>query len=597
MQVSLVCGAPGAGLSKVAARLGAELKTDNSVEVIDLDELIVQQACSSNSGPFAGMKDGGLPELCEHTRGAVQHLWSETTHEFLSSSEADRVIVFLHLTYFSARTMEFYSPLDVSVFAGSETHVDRVVLLIDDVYDAWARLGDLYSPEQEFDAALLPSSKLHKLDGEQDHDVQALLKYEARLHSFSQLLRWRRAETVMADNAAKQFPSEGADDAGPRFANFTIFGVKQRFEDFKKLVLEEAPRTVYFSHQITAFRRMIHGSLSKGESPSWSAAVGEVGEFAARLCVDGVVPIMPTAIDELRWFSNETDRIEGVSTLSARWPLLASENELCYSRPEQFDSPEAMESILDVVEGVGDLTDVRLRAHAASTARTFEREVFDEIAFRDHMIVEGSDALLVYRPFADRNATTLTPSTGVNSEVAHLNRCRNGGEGWRRLAVVHVLDDLIPAEKHIRKWLRRYFFKHAEAFFVKKYGHESKPFVEDLLKGQKVEQQHLWRVQIDKVADQAVGRNALRTTLSDILSVGGGTTSGNPSATRSDVAVSVVSAVSDLSNEDYLNNLRKFLMDARNTDIADEICNPSWELVCKGVLGDSFEDVYNGLLD
>lgn len=563
MKVTIICGSPGAGMSKAALDIDGLLP--DSSRTVDLDEKLIEAAVLSSDKAFDGLdSSSGLPELCTRTRGPLHNLWRSVVSDVLretADNGYDHLALYCHLTYFNRDRLEFYSPFNLNPFLQSEAELCRVVLLIDDLYDSWARLPNLYDPKVELAGVALPSEKLHQLDPSDD-DLSALLGFEARLRSFTEILHWRRSETIQAESVSRQLD-----------VPLSIVGVKHRTADVAHLVSGAACDTVYISHQISSPRRDKHKAIESGEEVPWSDFVDEVGQFASTISDDDLIPIMPTAIDELRWFCISGERVHDLARLTPRWPLMGEIENLLYNQPEVFSSPDAYESVDEVIRKLSTVTPEVLTSAAAS-ARSFERTVFHEIAFRDHMIVENTTHLLAYRPFADLDESYLKWSSGVQSEILHHNECRDNGESHRRLLVIHTADDLVASKADIFRRVGGQLLQHAAAH--QDIRSNDLNVVKEYIREGRGRAQHLDRKALYWPDDpQKVVRQAFGSALSDVLSGSTGVLTG-AGGSRLDTAVVVVWEKSELVGLPVITQLRNFLKSGSGSE---EICTKSWNVM------------------
>ncbi len=122
--------------------------------------------------------------------------------------------------------------------------------------------------------------------------------------------------------------------------------------------------------------------------------------------------------------------------LTDRWPLLPNDvDSLVYCPPENSGAPDYAE-LLDEhnfkMQGARD--------EAAALFRAFEFGVYNDIAFRDHLLVSSTNGLILYRPVV----TTGKHSSGARAEVDHwLDRwVSEPARSKPRLVAMHTFEDI-----------------------------------------------------------------------------------------------------------------------------------------------------------
>lgn len=430
----LLCAPSGTNLSTIAARLAEALP---KAVVFDLEH---ELCLSYKSDPRLAVEPGDLPSMESVVRQPRLELlarWQQAckaaVRAFRGRSDGAAAVLTLHLSWYNSNTNEFFSPVDSSLLASMSPSFDRVVILIDDIYDMYQRLQgkfDLYDPAVQANAAALLAKlgvKKEKLDAEERHLLAAQLELEAVERACHHLLAWRRSEIIHAENLAHVLD-----------ADLTVLGTKHRFSALRDLVTSTDTPEVYLSHRITEVRRM---NQFTNDLPynlgTWSPVADEVNRLHSLFADQHQVLINPTAIDELR-FGSPISRTERSRYLAARWPLPPNQNELLCER-----SPGGHEHTL-----LFDHSDLGPdEPLPGSIVRSLGNRVFFEIAFRDHVIVEHTPGLLVYRPFFHRRDEDSKPdwSGGVTPEIIHWQDKTLAPEDHRplrRAAFVHTSDEI-----------------------------------------------------------------------------------------------------------------------------------------------------------
>lgn len=526
----LVCAPAGTGLSGIGKRLEdiwkcppddngnpPEDKGDPPGVVFDLESHFCE---SLKDHPLLPKKDGDKPGDVEPRaletpdmkkvlylpRRILLDEWDTSCRRILNTSVGSAMlrVIFLHLTWYHSDTSEFFSPLNTRPFLRNDVgapngDVRQVILLIDDIYDMFIRLqkaGDLYSKGNiQRDADLLKKlRKFRPLDkardqpddeGEEDQPRKQISEeYQKRIYegrrrleskelALMQLISWRRAEMLQAENLARTLGAE-----------FTLLGTKHSWESFQYLVEGSTTHKAYLSHRISEVRRK---NKANNELPSrlgaWEKVVHEVNDLHGRFRKHRQLLINPTAIDELRFDDLEPLRSgstdpefvvdEGKSAkqpipmlsqgqsplLARRWPLL-KDTTLVWSPPggsqadtfplEDLTPEDASVQHTLLLKGGLDLHD----QVSTAVARSLSAQFYFDIAARDHMIVEHTPGLCVYRPFFSTSHSgdgdSADWSKGVELEIDHWRR-KVPGTVKPRMAVVHTRLELVAR----LQWIKR----------------------------------------------------------------------------------------------------------------------------------------------
>lgn len=410
----LLCAAPGTGLSHIADSLrpkpddGVEGNnnteySDGTTEVWDLERYICEAfRDSDNEGrPLPIPK---MSSIVMKDRGQLYRQWEssfQTVLDEIAGSHAATRVICMHLTWYNSEWKEFYSPIDVRSITAENCHIDHVIILIDDIYDMFSRLNqdmNLYD-ERSLTSMMNEIRKLSPTDATKTYSDPEL-RIQAVESALGDLLAWRRAEMIQAENIARSLKCD-----------LTILATKHSEDSLSALVRNvEAPR-IYLSHRISELRRAHMQRRAEGsEAAGWSPPAGEVNALHHALAERSRVLINPTAIDELR-FENDPSTGRRNPRLTPRWPL--PEQTLLWKPVSgSHEHPELLH--------VGVPEDDEIASHAA---RSLSIRISSDVWFRDHAIVEHTPNLCVYRPFyCERSLGERSVpdwSGGVGSELTH----------------------------------------------------------------------------------------------------------------------------------------------------------------------------------
>jgi hypothetical protein len=425
MEYWIVCAPGGSGLKGAVSRLVDGLRAQfGEIEHQDVEEVLCNSAKTKSELQSMGVSLSGAPDMYDVTynlqRDQVIEAWGEALAQALSNlqqSTAERKLLSCHLTLYGGRRREFYSPVDVSLFA-SEHRPTHLLLLMDDSLDMFARLRKaryLYTEARQI------QDYVRSVERDEDVEVGALesvrpkLVLEWRVGTLSSLLAWRHTEMIIAESLARQTK-----------AKYLAFGVKQSLSAAGRWLIDGNPTTAYLSHPISRPRRQWI------ESRTWPESVSQFNQLQTSLLAFGVVCVMPTAIDELRFRRGTQTPISKLEPeLNARWPV-------------PTDSVNYEDTLYMIEEGGPEHENLIAPESNEDfdpdpLLRSFEGQVKSEIAFRDHHLVANCPHLLVFRPlYVDGSF-----SGGVSAEIEHWNLHASLDKGSDRRAVfLHFTDDV-----------------------------------------------------------------------------------------------------------------------------------------------------------
>lgn len=276
------------------------------VQSVNLSDLIGQS--------YRLLMSRSMPDIFQAVNEAVSRGVSSLL------AESDVRILGCHLTLYDARSQIFHSPIRPDSLVTKEVEPDRVILLIDDIYDLLDHLssqGDIFDQETQSSwvlDSLRKAARVPSKAGERDRSLAAL---DSECTSLLRVLAWRRSEMIAAEALAASLN-----------VPLYLVGLKHPVEMAPLLFGEKAPAAVYVSHPITRHRRE---QIACGE---WSQDVRNLNRIPQGLAARSVLALMPTAIDELRFQPPEAEDIfvRRGGRLAARWPSMESNFSLINQR-------------------------------------------------------------------------------------------------------------------------------------------------------------------------------------------------------------------------------------------------------------------------
>jgi len=434
----LVVAIPGVGLDEAVVALGKRL--DAAVADIEKEmrkDPVTKSLLKGVDADFVPPFD--MQTIVDHIpRSEIAKLWKKAFDLCLQTlEESGKTIKILsgHLTYHSSKRSEFYSVANFpSLIPGSEARnrlkIQKIILLIDDTFDMYARLTKLYSPSQ-----VEPFMRRMSVDpktASKEMLTRATMAWKTR--NILHLLAWRSMEPIAAENLARLL---GAD--------FLVWPVKQMSSALEAWITSET-EGVYLSHPITDSR------TKRNATGTWPPFVEQVNELQASLAKHGITLIEPTGIDELRFSEAESASPElrhYTGQLDPRWPLIVDKSDTLYAYPKGMESVEHTDFFVPSYWDYLQCRIVPLDATALGTllkneihayCQVLVGEIEAHVASRDFLFVYHSRGLLVFRPYW-LSPPRPTFSSGVDAEVRLWEDIVQLG-AIRRIAFVHLKEDV-----------------------------------------------------------------------------------------------------------------------------------------------------------
>ena len=441
MPIVLLCAPSGTGLSRIASHL---THGDYPDATQDLESRLCKSYVGHHSHVEFGLQEDEVPSMWHIVRRprdelylAWKNCFGESVQRLTVTSTAPVKLLCMHISWYNPDTTEFFSPVSVDYIRQATVkqrcRVEHVIILIDDIYDMYHRLqgpNDIYRTE----AIEARKERLHDL-----HYPTAINLSKKRAHleavesALTHLISWRQHEILHTENIARELGAE-----------FTVLGIKHSKEAVSHLLRSADTPKTYLSHRISEVRRMNKKtSTLPGDLGKWSAVVDEVNRLHLSFARRRQLLINPTAIDELR-FGDSKGKDKQRPLLARRWKLVEPLEDLLWESPDQgHEHTELLRGDLELPD-----------ATATSVARSLSNRIYFDISFRDHVIVEHTPGLCVYRPFFRATNGARTPdgaadavgvdwSGGVRPEVMHWYRKTLFQSNRRRLiAFVHTRKEI-----------------------------------------------------------------------------------------------------------------------------------------------------------
>ncbi len=319
---------------------------------------------------------GGLQNLLASPESYLRLLWGRAATDMSARlSNGEDAFISLHGAFYHPYHKGFFPCVQVEQLRGLK--ISRVVTLIDDIWDIWARLSQ---PGQLFDSAGL----------EFKSGFYASMNSILNLMS---LLDWRLVEMFASEQIANQL-GLGHDHI--------LLPIKHNMEVAKELLFP-GREPAYISHPIAEPRRL----RREGKEKEADAIEWDVQSLAERLLTkSNFVPLSPTAIDEFRIAINETG--DYLPKLEKRWEYGDPRNLLF--QPTVGDGSQALDP-----QGWFSCEAPEVEVSSISTLlKALGEKIKAHINSRDHRLVAQSSAIVVWRPYFNG-----TLSGGVLKEVKY----------------------------------------------------------------------------------------------------------------------------------------------------------------------------------
>ena len=459
--VVLLCAPSGTGLTRISDWLNDDVR----IVVADLERAVceIHRNPAKQETPRMGrVTRDPRPVLYDSWRIACTRVFDEVVEKASTAKPPLPAVVSMHLTWYNPDTSEFFSPVDLIALSNSKCSIVHVVILIDDIFDMYKNLTgseDLYGDQFNKHHQRMLKNFAPQLSEE---DQQAQVTEIA----LNELLSWRRAEMIQAENMARTLR-----------ARLTVLGTKHHRQALKSIVSTPNLPRIYLSHRISEHRR--HNM----DGNEWLPVVYEVNTLHQHFVDQDQVLINPTAIDELR-YEKADNQGQRDPILGDRWPIPEFSHLMLCSLPLRDSEGRVDTDATKRRDAEVDYEHKRILTNNSETipvvsrsvARYLANRVSFEIGFRDHVIVENTPNLCVYRPFfcVDLNeaATKSKWSSGVRREIQHWDTSQRRvvrnlpqdipqvQQDKRRIAFIHTKTEIdgrmdwLFTESNIKKFVR-----------------------------------------------------------------------------------------------------------------------------------------------
>ncbi len=430
-------GTSGTRVRHALTTLASEFQTPSEIVSVE-DEILVAFAHHSNPVDAAARQQhlanlkrpGGFKQILDQAPSLVQELWLKAAGSACRRAQTHldtgkNVFLTFHAVYYADKFSDFYSPLDIRAFQKFPKPA-KFLTLIDDIGDVADRLRE--------DGQVFSNRKRA--------GVRSVID---AIRDLLTVLEWRSTELTISRLL-------GSLVGCPPF----VLAVKHPVKTAARIVQDDGV-PAYISHSISESRRKFKKTGKWGSFPSEvqrftdTLANGEVGGR-----VNKVIPIVPTAIDELRIRSVKVDRQDIlIPSLLDRWDLPAGT--LLVPSP---GNPPSLNWLDPCGHFKGKLTEPMTTETAREVMavdgllQALHTRIDNQINARDHMLVEQCAHFVVYRPYV-----AWRVSRGVEAEISHRERLANRGKPKGKTVFLHrrATDDRLRRLGTIVEGAKLYF--------------------------------------------------------------------------------------------------------------------------------------------
>ncbi|WP_189339387.1 hypothetical protein [Williamsia muralis] len=410
---TLICGTAGVQLSKTTVEIATYLANKNGSSEVSYSE-----GEKENQKNILSWVVGPRPEAIR--------IWNTNIADSVQSLDETKRFRFMscHLTLFQHNRNVMFAPALTESFKSERLVPNRIVVLIDDVYDVYKRLSESgenalwfeADAEKSMERRLLRSAGFEDGTREFSNEERLLNLGITRITGIQRLIAWRRSEMQFAENLAAQLG----------VAELYLIAVKHPMSVMEQLLNQnQPPVATYVSHPIARLKQQFEET--GGEE--WPDYVRRVTELPIRLLehAGSVVGISPTTIDESRFKPPEREHVHmRTGGMTKRWPVHTNNRRINDSN-----------AVTDDKYGYSDDIFSSNVAISSGYVRTLNAMLSDEVPFRDHYIIVHTPNLLLYQPREDG----LPISAGVGYEVDHFAELADHGSS-RKMVAVHDIADV-----------------------------------------------------------------------------------------------------------------------------------------------------------
>ncbi|MBU1318807.1 MAG: hypothetical protein KKH67_06365, partial [candidate division Zixibacteria bacterium] len=355
---------------------------------------------------------GGIQILLSWPKDYIRETWKKAFDQVRHDTDGINHVFFsMHSIYYQTQNREFFTAYASDAL--SEFAVDKVITLVDDIYDCHARL--------RVDNGVMSDSSRERVFPD-PHE-----RARARINDLFTILDWRSKEMIAAEQIASILHKK-----------HYVISVKHPLLVITSILEHDSIAVVYVSHPITQVRRLMKSKRSD-EANAIKSQIAELIKELINGKEDIVTAVFPTSVDELIIQKEEGSAI-CAPVLDERWPLMFECDKLMYVKPELLpQNPLDIEGTYYGADGSLKLDALDKDLYAVSTLinDVLRPTIANHIDSRDHYLVDQCDAICVFRPYFDGNY-----STGVSEEIEHrTTRFRCGIDNIPKPCIVYCPPD------------------------------------------------------------------------------------------------------------------------------------------------------------
>ena len=344
--------------------------------LVEFDDFLIPvhlEECPAAAADELLCGPAGLAYLLRLPKDYLRALWRSAVVRGLEEIQPtdECLLLSIHSVFHNNKSREFFSPVQIEYLreeVGKKGfEIQRVVVLIDDIYDVFRQLST--------------SEQLFQIDNASDAYKKAI----SAILNLHLALNWRSVEVFESSQLAQVLHC-GAP---------LILAVKQPLSVAHDMI--QGKPLAYVSHPITDVR----------DDQDFHKAVNDL---ATALAHSGLVaPLCPTAIDELRFVQQREDHTDVfLPTLDTRWPY-GTTSDILFCPPSD-PNMNPIDPDGGIAAGDGE------RFVISGLLEALKDAMSSQVNARDRELVEQASLIVVWRPYYRGNL-----SQGVAEEIWHRN--------------------------------------------------------------------------------------------------------------------------------------------------------------------------------